>query len=113
MSAPATSSTVEVIGRLGAHVRTRDLPSGDTVATFTVVVDRPIRERHGNARVDAIACVATSKKVRAHVERWEPGTMVQVCGVLRRRFWRAGGASGSGNSLGSSTEVLVRTARRA
>lgn len=107
MESSNTSSSVEIVGRLGAHMRTRDLPSGDHLTTFTVVVDRPARERQGSASVDAIACTATAKKVRDCLDRWEPGTLIAVHGVLRRRFWRAG----PGN-VGSATEVLARSVRR-
>jgi len=106
----ATSSHVEVVGRLGAHVRSRELPSGDEVTTFTVIVDRPARERRGQAKVDAIACTTTNRKVRDRVQRLEPGTQVQVEGVLRRRFWRGGATAGP---VGSTTEVLVRKVRLA
>ena len=37
-------SEVTVVGRMGARVDVRELPSGDQVTIFTVVVDRPARE---------------------------------------------------------------------
>jgi Single-stranded DNA-binding protein len=107
-SSPATSSHVDVIGRLGAHVRSRELPSGDELTTFTVIVDRPAREQRGQAKVDAIACTTTNRKIRDRLQRLEPGTQVEVAGVLRRRFWRGGAGSGE---VGSTTEVLVRRLR--
>lgn len=109
MDTATTSSHVELVGRLGAHVQTRELPSGDQLTTFTVIVDRPAREQHGTTKVDAIACVARSAKVRDQLARMEPGTVVSIDGVLRRRFWRTGSSSGA---VGSSTEVQVRSLRR-
>ena len=107
-----TASHVDITGRLGAHVRTRELPSGDALTSFTVIVDRPAREQHGTAKVDAIGCTASNRKRAERIERMErmePGMMVTIVGVLRRRFWRAGAQAGR---VGSTTEVLVRSARK-
>lgn len=109
-SAPNTASRVDITGRLGANVRTRELPSGDALTSFTVIVDRPAREQHGTAKVDAIACTASNRKLAERIERMEPGTMVTVAGVLRRRFWRSGSPAGQ---VGSATEVLVRSVKLA
>lgn len=105
-SSPAsTSSSVSITGRLGGTVVERELPSGDTVTTFTVVVDRP-RARDSRVVVDAIPCQAFTARLRAAVGRLEPGTLVEVHGTLRRRFWR------SGAGLGSALEVdVVRMSR--
>lgn len=114
VAASHTSSHVSAIGRLGARFQIRELPSGDVLTTFTVIVDRA-RSSHsdsphggGGARVDAIACVTTRTRVREAVERWDPGTLVEITGALRRRFWRGGGGA-----LGSAMDVDVRTMRRA
>lgn len=101
----STSSSVTVVGRLGGTVVERDLPSGDTVTTFTVVVDRP-RTRGSRVTVDAIPCQAFSVRLRTAVGRLEPGTLVEIQGTLRRRFWR------SAVGLGSALEVdVVRLSR--
>ena len=107
-----TSSRVALVGRLGARVRSQQLPSGDVVATFTVIVDRSARERVGGKHavtVDAITCVTSRARTRAQLERFEPGTMVAVEGTLRRRFWRAG----AGGMVGSTMEVVVRSMQKA
>ena len=96
----STWSSVTIVGRLGGTVVERELPSGDTVTTFTVVVDRP-RVRGSRVTVDAIPCQAFTARLRAAVGRLEPGTLVQVQGTLRRRFWRSTGG------LGSALEVDV------
>jgi len=105
-----TTSQVEVIGRLGARNQTRELPSGDVITTFTVIVDRPptrgSSETKSGSRVDAIACVSARARVREAIQRWEPGTMVKIDGTLRRRFWRSPGG------LGSAMDVDVRVMRR-
>ncbi|MBM3669855.1 MAG: single-stranded DNA-binding protein [Actinobacteria bacterium] len=95
---------VELVGRLGARVDDRELPSGDVITTFSVTVDRARTvavDRGSSVTVDVIACVANGRRMAARAHRLEPGTPVRVRGVLRRRFWR--GASG----LQSSTEVHV------
>lgn len=84
----------------------RELPSGDTVTTFTVVVDRP-QARASRVIVDAIPCQVFSARLRAAVGRLEPGSLVEVHGTLRRRFWR------SGAGLGSALEVDVLRLTRA
>lgn len=107
-----TSSRVTLVGRLGAQVRSKELPSGDVITSFTVIVDRPVRERTGGqnaATVDAIACTTTRARTRATVERMEPGTLVSVDGTLRRRFWRGGPSGG----VGSTMEVVVRSIQKA
>jgi single-strand DNA-binding protein len=107
-----TSSQVALVGRLGAQVRSKELPSGDVITTFTVIVDRPARERRGGqnaATVDAIACTTTRARTRSLVERLEPGTVVSVEGTLRRRFWRGG----NGAPVGSTMEVVVRSLTKA
>ncbi len=106
-SAHATSSQVSIVGRLGAHLRTRELPSGDVITAFTVVVDRPAGKRK-TVSVDSLACITDRARARAALARMEPGTMVCVEGTLRRRFWRGASAG----ALGSAMEVLVRSVRK-
>lgn len=105
---PRSRNDVTLIGRLSAPA-SRVLPSGDRVTTFRVVVDRDARDRgpSGRVRVDALECSAFAAAVRRRVEAWPEGTVVEVRGRLRRRFWR--GASGPS----SATEVEVRSMRRA
>ncbi|HAN70903.1 MAG TPA: single-stranded DNA-binding protein [Actinobacteria bacterium] len=95
-----TSSSVLLIGRLGATVTERELPSGDVITVFTVIVDRP-RARGSRVQVDAIPCQAMRAGVRARLRRLAPGSVIEVEGSLRRRFWR------SGAGLGSALEVDV------
>jgi single-strand DNA-binding protein len=91
-----------VVGRLGSRVDVRELPSGDTVTVFTIVVDRGRSAgRTSTVKVDAIACQAFRPAVVSRLERLEPGQWVRAEGSLRRRFWR------SGAGLGSAMEVEV------
>lgn len=107
-SQESTSSSVRVIGRLGSTVHDRELPSGDVVSTFTIVVDRREGSRPSSSRtrVDAIPCQAFRSTLRSRVARLEPGTLIEVEGALRRRFWR------SASGLGSALEVDVSQLRK-
>jgi single-strand DNA-binding protein len=124
METQRTSSHVSVIGRLGARHHTRELPSGMSLTSFTVIVDRAPEKRGRRGKdgrgtgsgcsggrsavtVDSIACVTSRVRVRDALVRWGPGTVVEIEGSLRRRFWR------SGAGLGSAMDVDVRTMRRA
>jgi len=101
-------SLVTLVGRLGANLEERVLPSGDEITVFTVVVDRQVRrgEPSSSTRVDAIACQASSPGIRRRLTGLGPGDWVRAEGVLRRRFWRSPGG------LGSATDVhVVRLAR--
>lgn len=94
---------VHLIGKLGQHVFTKEMPSGDVITTFTVIVPRSTRPRIGNQKVDSLACQTLKSAIRTKVESWPAGTWVEIHGELRRRFWQ------SGKGLGSATEIEVRT----
>jgi single-strand DNA-binding protein len=98
-----SSADVVVVGRLGSRVEVRELPSGDSITVFTIVVDRSRATGRpaSTVKVDAIACQAFRAGVVNRLERLEPGQWVRAEGTLRRRFWR------SGAGLGSAMEVEV------
>jgi len=105
-SEPATSvNEVRLRGRLAGVQEERELPSGDRVVTFRVVVDRESGSG-GSARVDTLDCAAFRSDARRKVSGWEPGDQIEVTGALRRRFFRVGGGPAS------RYEVEVRTAAR-
>ncbi len=97
-----------LVGRLGTSVAHRELPSGDTVTVFTVVIDRGAAAgaRGSRVRVDAIPCQTFRAVVVRRLASLEPGEWVRVEGTLRRRFWR------SGAGLGSAMEVDVTRLQR-
>ena len=112
-SSPAAASevahenAVTLTGRLAAAPARRELPSGDVLLTFRVVVDRPAAPKEQRRRVDTIECAAWSGRVQRTVRSWSAGDTVTVEGHLRRRFRRAeSGAT-------SRVEVEVIKARRA
>lgn len=93
---------VTIVGRLSKPAELRVLPSGDEVAFWRLVVDRPDSTAgHG---FDTIDCTGFTARLRRAALGWKPGATVEVTGSLRRRFWR--GSAG----LSSACEVLVATA---
>jgi single-strand DNA-binding protein len=104
----AAGADVVLVGRLGTRVEARELPSGDVLTVFTVVIDR--QHRPGAAangvKVDAIACQAFRAAVVRRLSTLEPGEWVRAEGTLRRRFWR------SSTGLGSAMEVEVSRLQR-
>jgi single-strand DNA-binding protein len=103
MSTDEPRNQVHLIGRLGTQVRERQLPSGDILVAFDVVVPRkkPIRA----TKVDAIPCQVSTAALRSRVLRLEAGVVIAVEGSLQRRFWR------SPSGLGSALEVHVTRLR--
>jgi single-strand DNA-binding protein len=104
------SNEVHLVGRLAAAAVSRELPSGDLVMTFRLVVARDRTSRAAGTRaatVDTIDCAAWTKAAQRSLRLWDPGDIVEVHGALRRRFWR------SPHGPSSRSEVEVTSARRA
>src|SRR4051795_9971722 len=118
MSDDTTSrfNQVQLVGRLAADAVHRELPSGDRMATFRLVIDRP--EGGVGPRVDTIDCAVWRGGPRprpaggggggtpsvwagwraARRRRLGGGGGVDVLGVEgepRRRFWGGGAGVGS------------------
>ena len=111
------TNEVTIVGRVPSEPAGRELPSGDAVVTFRVVVARPGGTRAAAAQsgtrrrvgVDTIDCAAWAARVRKAAKRVAVGDTVEVKGALRRRFWRspAGPASRTEVEV-ASLRVLVR-----
>ncbi|MGH8776978.1 MAG: single-stranded DNA-binding protein [Jiangellaceae bacterium] len=99
---------VHLVGRVSAEPVLASLPSGDSVVTVRVVVERerPPAGRGARRQVDTLACAAWPANLRRTVLRWSAGDVVEVEGALRRRFWRADGVPQS------RYEIEVSAARR-
>lgn len=125
MPAPAAAPTdladgaghlneVRLVGRLSAPPELREMPSGDLMMSFRLVVERSGARKKATPRaptVDTIDCAAWRKDVQRTLRAATPGDLLEVGGALRRRFWR----SPSGPSSRSEVEVssLRRGPRRA
>jgi single-strand DNA-binding protein len=86
---------VRLVGRLSADPQERELPSGDQVVQLRVVVPREPGSGGGGGagRVDTIDVACWSARTRRTSGRLHRGDVVEVAGVLRRRFFRAGAAT--------------------
>ena len=106
-----TVNEVRLTGRVSGDPEERVLPSGDRLWSFRVVVarDRP----RGRQTVDALECVAWSARARRSVARWGDGDVVELTGVLRRRFYRAGAATVSRVEVEATRGRIIRRAASA
>ena len=102
---------VALVGRVSGIPEERELPSGDLLVVWRVVVDRPPSRRPvpDGARVtttDTFDCVAWTAGLRRTAGALASGDVVQVEGAQRRRFWQ--GATGPA----SKCEVEVSRVKR-
>ena len=102
---------VVLVGRVSADPEDRELPSGDVLTTFRLVVDRPpprrpLPEGLRPASCDTLDCVVWAGGARRSARGLRAGDVVAVEGALRRRFWRSPGGSAS------RCEVEVGAVRR-
>lgn len=98
MDARATAHRNEVtlVGRLSAEPVVRELPSGDAVTSWRLVVDRAPRQNptsdergRANRTVDALECATFLPEVSRAIASARSGDLVETTGALRRRFWRS------------------------
>jgi single-strand DNA-binding protein len=107
---PAHANEVRLVGRLAVEPVHRELPSGDPLVSFRLVVERDavaVRAARagGSSRsptVDTLECSAWRRDVQRTLARTGPGDVLEVQGALRRRFWR----TGSGAASRSEVEVV-------
>jgi single-strand DNA-binding protein len=99
---------VHLSGRVAAAPLERELPSGDSVVSVRLIVERdpPTRSSRSGQRVDTIDCVGWTARVQRAMRRWQPGDEVEVSGALRRRFYRVS------DGARSKFEVEIADARR-
>jgi single-strand DNA-binding protein len=100
---------VRLVGRVSQQPEERQLPSGDVVWTFRVVVPRAGAGRR-RAQVDALDCAAWSPRARRSVAAWSVDDVVEVSGALRRRFFRTAGGAASRFEVEMTRGRLIRRA---
>ena len=71
-------------GRVSAPAVEKELPSGDKVVEFRLIVTRV--ERGG---VDTLDIAAWSSKMRRSALTLKEGEWVEITGAIHRRFWLA------------------------
>lgn len=89
----APANEVHLIGRVSAEPEQRELPSGDLLVQFRVVVPRPPRRGAKDAertQVDTIDVACWTARTRGSAARLAAGDTAEVAGSLRRRFFATG-----------------------
>jgi single-strand DNA-binding protein len=71
-------------GRVSAPATTKELPSGDKVVEFRVIITRG--EREGVDTLDIGAWSAKSRKIALTLKSDE---WIEISGSIHRRFWQA------------------------
>jgi single-strand DNA-binding protein len=99
---------VHLVGRVSAAGQSRTLPSGDLLTVLRVVVARPQTSRRSarTPTVDTVDCAIWTAQLRKRALALPAGTLVEIDGALRRRFWRTTGGPAS------RYEVEVRALKR-
>jgi single-strand DNA-binding protein len=94
-------NNVALTARVTSEAEHLDLPSGDSLVKFRVVVPRhkPVTK----ATVDTIDCVTFKPVVKRKASSLVVGDIVDISGAIRRRFWK------SGAGVASRVEVEVST----
>lgn len=115
------ANEVRLVGRLAVEPVPRELPSGDRLVSFRLVVSRAGQPGQGSGSrratgaggatprsptVDTLDCAAWRADVQRTLGRAQVGEILEVHGALRRRFWRSPGGPVS------RSEVEVRRLRR-
>lgn len=106
-------NTVTLRGRLSADPQERELPSGDRIVTFRLVVARPDPARRRSRQAcDVIECVAWTSRLRTKTRRFTAKDTIEVTGALRRRFTRTAGSLASYFSVELTGCTVLQKARR-
>jgi single-strand DNA-binding protein len=101
---------VRLVGRLSAAPQEKELPSGDVLVSFRVVVSRAPDPKRAT-KVHALECVAWTARTKRSVKSWRVGDVVEVDGALRRRFFRTGSGPASRVEVEVTKGRVVRRAR--
>ena len=88
-------------GRVSAPATDRELPSGEHVVEFRLIITRT--EREG---VDTLDIAAWSSRVRRTALSLKAGEWVEISGSIRRRFWQ--GPTGLASRWQIEAESITR-----
>jgi len=83
---------VRLVGRLSADPAQLTMPSGDTLWTFRLVVERTGAGERRGQQLDTLDCAVWGGRAKRSVPTWSVGDLVEVTGAIRRRFYAAGSA---------------------
>ena len=87
-----------LVGRVSSEPESRELPSGDVLWLFRLVVRRPGAGPSGagsRQTVDVLDCCAWTSRAQRTVKGWHEGDHVELEGAVRRRFFRTGAGTAS------------------
>jgi single-strand DNA-binding protein len=101
---------VRLVGRLSADPAERVLPSGDTLWTFRLVVERPGAGARRGQQLDTLDCAVWTGRAKRSVPGWAGGDVVEVTGAIRRRFYAAGAAKVSRYQVEVDSGRVIRRA---
>ena len=82
-------NNVSLMGRLVRVPELRYTQSGRAVCSFTLAVDRGIKDADGYRPADFIDCVAWNKTAEVVAKQCEKGEMLSIIGSLRVRSWES------------------------
>jgi len=71
-------------GRVSAQAITKEMPSGDKVVEFRLIITRELREG-----VDTLDIGAWSSKSRKTALTLKSGQWIEISGSIHRRFWQS------------------------
>jgi single-strand DNA-binding protein len=75
-------------GRVSALATEKQLPSGDTVVEFRIVIDR-LTTRGEKREVDTLDIAVWMARTRKRALALKIDDWVEIEGAIRRRFWKA------------------------
>jgi single-strand DNA-binding protein len=78
-----------LIGRLTKDPDVRTLQNGNTVATFTLAVDRTFKSRDGEKSTDFVPIVAWGKTAELCEQYLRKGNLTGVCGRCQTRTYES------------------------
>lgn len=127
---PLPVNAVHLVGKLSQPMQSKDLPSGDRLGRWNLVVARPKAvpvddAQDGDAAVsdatsgrrrqshDTIECISFDKDLIDHLGDVEPGAQLEVQGALRRRFYPGQTGRQSSYSVEAEAVAVLSTPSRA
>lgn len=102
MSANFNLNKVVLGGRLTADVELKQTPSGVSVCSFTLAINRRRTSNDEQQTADFISCVAWRSTAEFISKYFKKGSSICVCGNIQTRHWK----DNDGNRH-YATEVIV------
>ena len=93
---------VVLIGRITKEPEIKYTQSGVGVVSFTLAVDRDVKDDNGNYLTDFINCVAWRNQAEFIANWIKKGYLIAISGAIQTRSWQT-----SNGENRSTTEVIV------